>query len=268
MSKKNKNILIIVLVFIVLNVVGIILVTRTSETEITEDVTIKDDDALGYKTDETEERSYVSTEPCGNPITFVYKGERVTYGTVQGQNNTCWMDRNLGASRVAQSHDDTEAYGDLFQWGRADDGHQNRDSGTTTVLSNTDNPGHSNFIITDASPDNWRNPPSDNLWQGVDGINNPCPTGWRIPTDAEWDIERLSWSLNNRDSAFNSPLKLPSGGFRNYYNGSLYPVGSYGLFWSSSVDGSNARRLYFHLHGAGMFSKARATGFSVRCIKD
>ena len=27
-----------------------------------------------------------------------------------------WMDRNLGASRVATSFDDEEAYGDLYQW--------------------------------------------------------------------------------------------------------------------------------------------------------
>ena len=35
-----------------------------------------------------------------------------------------WMDRNLGASRVATGNTDAEAYGDLYQWGRAADGHQ------------------------------------------------------------------------------------------------------------------------------------------------
>ncbi|MFZ1451482.1 MAG: hypothetical protein WAT20_02205, partial [Ferruginibacter sp.] len=42
-----------------------------------------------------------------------------------------WMDRNLGASRVATSSTDDLAYGDLYQWGRLTDGHQNRTSGTT-----------------------------------------------------------------------------------------------------------------------------------------
>jgi hypothetical protein len=42
-----------------------------------------------------------------------------------------WMDRNLGASRVATSSTDSEAYGDLYQWGRGTDGHEKRDSGTT-----------------------------------------------------------------------------------------------------------------------------------------
>jgi hypothetical protein len=35
-----------------------------------------------------------------------------------------WMDRNLGASRVATSVSDTLAYGDLYQWGRGTDGHE------------------------------------------------------------------------------------------------------------------------------------------------
>lgn len=34
-----------------------------------------------------------------------------------------WMDRNLGASQVATSSTDANSYGDLYQWGRAKDGH-------------------------------------------------------------------------------------------------------------------------------------------------
>ena len=58
-----------------------------------------------------------------------------------------WMDRNLGASRVATGSTDAEAYGDLYQWGRAADGHQKRNSSTNTTQSSSDNPGHGNFII-------------------------------------------------------------------------------------------------------------------------
>jgi hypothetical protein len=47
----------------------------------------------------------------------------------------CWLDRNLGASRVTMSYDDKQAYGDLFQWRRLNDGHQTRTSVTTTSLS-------------------------------------------------------------------------------------------------------------------------------------
>jgi hypothetical protein len=90
-----------------------------------------------------------------------------------------WMDRNLGASRVATSSTDSAAYGDLYQWGRGADGHQIRTSGTTDVTSDTDVPGHDDFITTNTSPYDWRSPQNDNLWQGVSGINNPCPDMFR-----------------------------------------------------------------------------------------
>ena len=126
----------------------------------------------------------IHTWVCGESITFTYKGYSVTYGTVKNPTTSeCWMDRNLGASQVATVYNDSEAYGDLFQWGRLDDGHQTRTSGTTTDLSSTDIPGHSNFIYGMVSPYDWRSPQNDNLWQGEGDIYNPCPSGWRRPTE-------------------------------------------------------------------------------------
>ena len=57
-----------------------------------------------------------------------------------------WMDRNLGASRVAINSTDSEAYGDYYQWGRLADGHEKSTSQTTGELSTTDVPSHGNFI--------------------------------------------------------------------------------------------------------------------------
>jgi len=79
---------------------------------------------------------------CGtSTVTFTYKGTPVTYGTAVGQNGTCWLDRNLGATQVATSSTDAASYGDLFQWGRLDDGHQNRTSSTFQWDSENDVPG-------------------------------------------------------------------------------------------------------------------------------
>jgi uncharacterized protein (TIGR02145 family) len=187
-----------------------------------------------------------------------------------------WKDRNLGASRVATSSTDAEAYGDLYQWGRAADGHQiiNRfagdgktTSGTTSTNSTSDTPGHGDFITESSSPYDWRNPQNNNLWQGVNGTNNPCPTGYRLPTEGEWSAERLSWSSNNAAGAFASPLKLTLAGGRDRANGSVYGVGSLGRYWSSAVSGANARGLEFSFL-AQMSSSHRANGNSVRCLKD
>ncbi|MGR0482066.1 MAG: hypothetical protein ACTFAL_11865 [Candidatus Electronema sp. V4] len=103
---------------------------------------------------------------------------------------------------------DTEAYGDLYQWGREKDGHEKRTSGTTATLSALDNLGHGNFITSNITPYDWRSPQNNNLWQGVNGVNNPCPTGFRLPTKDEWQGKINSWISKNAAGAFASPLKI------------------------------------------------------------
>jgi uncharacterized protein (TIGR02145 family) len=178
-----------------------------------------------------------------------------------------WMDRNLGAAQVATSSIDSAAYGDLYQWGRDADGHQLRSSATTSTTSSSDEPGHGDFITTILYPNDWRGPQNDNLWQ-VSGINNPCPGGFRLPTDIELDTERASWASQDSTGAFASPLKLVAAGYRENGNGTLISVGSDGVYWSSTVYNSNARYLFFGSDYAGVTNFYRASGFSVRCLED
>jgi uncharacterized protein (TIGR02145 family) len=178
-----------------------------------------------------------------------------------------WMDRNLGASQVATSSTDANSYGDLYQWGRGSDGHQCRNSATTLTLSSIDVPGHGDFITINSSPYDWRSPQNTNLWQGVNGVNNPCPSGYRLPTETEINAERLSWGSQNDAGAFASPLKLPLAGSR-FGSNPLNAVGSSGSYWSSTVSGTEARYLDFDSGNANMYTYYRAYGFSVRCLKD
>jgi len=179
-----------------------------------------------------------------------------------------WMDRNLGASRAATSSTDEQAYGDLYQWGRAADGHQKRNSGTTTTLSSSDIPGHGDFIRVSNSPLDWRSPQNNNLWQGLNGTNNPCPIGYRLPTEAEWNNERESWSSHNAAGAFASPLKLPLAGQRNGITGSLSEVGSRGGYWWYNTDHTYVNGLSFSNSAAGLYSSPRSYGHTIRCIKN
>lgn len=222
---------------------------------------------------------------CDLDVTWTYNGGSVTYGTILSYTGECWMDRNLGASQVATSSTDHLGYGDLFQWGRGADGHQlitwtnsttGNGAGTTPDLSTTDTPGNSLYITVSGAPKDWRNSQNDNLWQGVSGTNNPCPSGWRLPTETEWAAERNNggdgyWggtdnSKNNKVGAF-SVLKLPVAGARTSFNGGLSGVGTAGDYWSSTVSGTNARYLTFS-SDAYMFTWNRSFGFSVRCLKD
>jgi len=219
---------------------------------------------------------YVHCNPA-NPTAVVEVLNPVT--------NRTWMDRNLGANRAAISTTDAEAYGSFFQWGRRSDGHQcvNRfaGDGVTTSLNtavgatvSTDTPTHGNFIRTNTDPSDWRSPQNDNLWQGINGLNNPCPVGFRLPTQVEINAERLSWvqapisSTNDANGAFASPLKFTLTGFRRVNTGLPNSVGDFGSYWTSTINGVNARGLRTTTTDANMNSFARGQGFSVRCIKN
>ena len=186
-----------------------------------------------------------------------------------------WMDRNLGASRAATSIADELSFGDLYQWGRGPDGHQLRNSTTTTLTSNLDQPGNSSFIITSSSSIGWRVPRNNNLWQGANGINNPCPAGFRIPTAQEWQAEFhgiFTGCLNMGNViAFQSFLKLPAAGSRGG-NGVVSDTIE-GNYWTneSSITGNHSSRAVsissFSLCHPFSY-RNQAVGYCVRCIKN
>jgi uncharacterized protein (TIGR02145 family) len=208
-------------------------------------------------------------------VKFEYNGEEVSYGIIISPvTGRKWMDRNLGATKVADSIADAPAYGDLFQWGRLADGHQIRTSDTTSTLSTSDVPGNNNFIFGNTAGSNptldWREPSNINLWQGSTGVNNPCPTGWHVPTSAEWQAET---GITNLTTAFNV-LKIPGSGIRYSQDGSLNVVGSDGSCWTSTFDDNPAipsNSLYYEIYNGpffGISSNQRSMGIAVRCIKD
>jgi uncharacterized protein (TIGR02145 family) len=192
-----------------------------------------------------------------------------------------WMDRNLGATQAATSSTDVNAYGDLYQWGRGSDGHQCRNSATTTTLSSTDQPSHSKFILSSNLPFDWRSSQNNGLWQGINGINNPCPSGYKVPSKTELYNETVTWSQQSAYGGYNSILKLTNVSYRinasiNQSINGLYPTiypGYFplGFYWSSSVDGVNSYSLYINNSVDELLSfslSRRSIGYSVRCIKN
>lgn len=88
------------------------------------------------------------------PLSLLLLGG-IHYNEVTSVTGAIWLDRNLGASRVATSSTDSAAYGDLYQWGRLTDGHQERSSSVTpdfTYLSSEDNESTNNFAGAFDSP--------------------------------------------------------------------------------------------------------------------
>ena len=207
-----------------------------------------------------------SKYPVGS--VFCSSGPTVIVEVTNPTTGKTWMDRNLGATQVATSSTDAAAYGDLYQWGRRSDGHQCRTSATTTTLSSIDQPTHGNFILAPITPFDWRSPQNTNLWQGVSGVNNPCPVGYRIPSETELNNERLSWSSNDALGAINSNLKLTLSGYRDLNNGSLINEAAHGTYWSSTIGSQFSKNLYLLVNSAYIDNNGRALGYSVRCIKN
>lgn len=219
-------------------------------------------------------------------VTFTYNGQEVSYGIIESSvTGRKWLDRNLGAPNTPTAYNDWANYGDLFQWGRAADGHQLINRGatnsettgvnsTTTTLSSSDNPGHSLFISNISDPFDWRSSKNDNLWQGLAGINNPCPEGWRIPTKDEWLAENAGSAINTIEDAF-AHLKITLTGQRRWDNGSIDGVTSYGEYWSSTVvvggffPGNAMGAKWYTIDVGGILNEdGRAGGKACRCIKD
>lgn len=197
------------------------------------------------------------------PGTVVIDG--LTYNEVTNPvTGRTWLDRNLGATRVATSSSDSEAFGWLYQWGRLTDGHQLRDSGTTNIKSTTDVPGHGDFITTDSD---WRNPANNNLWQGVNGINNPGINGYRLPTEQEWTDEIATWASNNGSGAYESILKLTFAKHKNLNTGGV-EAATQGRYWSYTNTFGSPSTLYFTSSSALILNYSTGFGHSVRLIKD
>jgi uncharacterized protein (TIGR02145 family) len=203
-----------------------------------------------------------------------------------------WMDRNLGARRVATAKDDVFSYGNHYQWGRPADGHEitvwNGDTKTagrgladvTSDLAADANPPHANFITN--SSDWLANPATSNtptLWATAN--QGPCPTNYHVPTDAEWRTadtaalgsgngtdggDTAGW--DNNVEPYESALKLPSSGYRATYNGMLSGQGNRGHYWSSTVASTFAYLLKFSSFSSFIQVDDRAYGLTVRCLKD
>lgn len=223
-----------------------------------------------------------NADPGTNPgdtgcVTFTYKGQQVTYTTVRGADGKVWLQQNLGSSQVATSITDADSYGDLFQWGRWDDGHQYRNSATSNEPSPNTPVGLNNsasFVLgswwggNDLN-DQWT--ANSNSITSTNGAD-PCKAvgqDWKMPSQADWTATKNAEGINNPATAYASKLKLPAGGNRSFTDGSFEFVGQRGYFWSSTTTGLGAKYLYIGTTiGNPSAGAPRGQGSSVRCMKE
>ena len=134
-------------------------------------------------------------------------------------------------------------------------------------------------------------------WYAVAGIHDDdlttpnkilAPTGWHVPTDAEWTTLTIflggeitagakmkttgttRWTTPNTSATNESGFTGLPGGYR-YNDGTFNSIGEYGN-WSSSSEYDTTLAWYHYLGfnsgSVGRYEGYKKSGFSVRCVKD
>ena len=210
---------------------------------------------------------------CGNPITDTRDGQ--SYTTVQ-ISTQCWMAENLNIGTMINGSTNQFNNGVIEKYCYNDD----------TV--NCDVYG---------GLYQWREMMQYVTTEGAQGI---CPTGWHLPTDAEWMIleeeaESVSgvnwnttgargnyaggnlketgtsnWQSPNTGATNQSGFTGLPGGRRHPDDGSFSTFGHLGYWWTSSEQSSYMWFRYLAYDDARVFRyyDVGLYGFSVRCLKD
>ena len=108
--------------------------------------------------------------------------------------------------------------------------------------------------------------------------NDPCPPGWRMPTQSELESLASSgiiWTTVNgvdgrRFGSDSNTIFLPAAGNRYENDGVLHSVDDAGFYWSNTVFDSYSRSLFFYRNDVlpSYFGYSRSYGMSCRCVTE
>jgi uncharacterized protein (TIGR02145 family) len=196
----------------------------------------------------------------GNGVTDI-DGTVYTSIVINGQE---WMQQNLAVTKYRN--------GDPIPTGLSNTTWENTTSGAYAICNN----------------DAANNSTYGKLynWYAVNDSRGLCPTGWHVPSDAEWTTLETSlggssvaggkmksttgWNAPNIGATNESGFTGLPGGRRNYI-GTYGSIGSYGFWWSSTETSSNYawhRRLYYDGYIVAHTNYYKQYGYSVRCVRD
>jgi uncharacterized protein (TIGR02145 family) len=209
---------------------------------------------------------------CGED--FVDDRDSQTYTTVE-IGDQCWLAENLNIGTMISSSSNQT------------------DNGTIEKYCHTNSTSNCDIY---GGLYQWDEMMQYETTKGVQGI---CPTGWHLPTDAEWctlenyvDTGTIScsstgyrgidaggklkefgtahWSAPNIGATNSSGFTALPGGYRRTDGSFNDNSGCCANFWSSNEAGTNAwyRYLYYINAKVGRDNASQAYGFSVRCIRN
>lgn len=187
------------------------------------------------------------------------------YNTVQ-IGSQCWMKENLKATRYR--------------------------NGTSIIYPSSNN---TSWVENKAGAYAWYNNDisSKNIygalynWFAVNNPNGLCPTGWHVPTDAEWAKLTISlggnsvaggklkasgtsfWASPNTGATNETGFTALPGGFRTVF-GDYMDITGNGWWWSSTSGSTSAwvRAMFYNATSVYRATADHWGGLSVRCLKD
>jgi uncharacterized protein (TIGR02145 family) len=182
----------------------------------------------------------------------------------------------------------------LFQWGRLADGHQVRTSdavaGPVSLPSASQVPAgtsSSGLFITNsfyATFRDWRSPQMTYLWCEFPNPNHPCPAGWVVPAQSDFEAilsdnaprlrvherataNRWHWTGNGyavSPDGNTTTLFFPATG-RRLYTAQL-ELPEMGFYWSAGTRSESALNFTFSREWTALVPEPRASGEAVRCV--
>lgn len=180
-----------------------------------------------------------------------------------------WAPVNCGYSNSNQN-------GLLYQWGRKYgqnyDESRDDDSIAAGPVARSDDASNYNKFIKDKSDNKvcwYTGAATNDTWAGD---YNPCPEGWRVPTQTELQqLGQGTWTGSARLFA-DGKLTFPAAGYTPN-NGDSDDINEYGYYWSSNTSGSSyAIYMVFYSSDLHVYNNDnngyRSRGMSVRCVKN
>ncbi|MCL2289287.1 MAG: Ig-like domain-containing protein [Bacteroidetes bacterium] len=171
-------------------------------------------------------------------------------------NGIKWATRNVNTPGRFTNH--PYDAGMLYQW--------NRNVGWSSIEPMKNSDGGTTWDDSFLTGDSW------------EPANDPCPEGWRLPTQSEifslvssgsvWD------NLNGINGRYigdkSDSLFFPAAGNRNNSTGKLNAVGGCGYYWSSTKVYYSLYASYLNFASNTFYENFanKAYGFSVRCVAE
>ncbi|MBQ9723442.1 MAG: Ig-like domain-containing protein [Bacteroidales bacterium] len=231
------------------------------------------------------------------------------YGVNHGKGiaigSTVWAPVNCGykaATIDGAKPDKGFPYGKLYQWGRkygqgysADSDSEPKFYSGSVTYDIGQNKSMGDYFFKCES--DWITQPDDSMWNSgtedapVKTANDPCPSGWRVPTYSELNVlitDHSDWTTNDGQIGYyysgvltttvydTHPLGedkpqvfLPAAGYRDGRSGSATNRDSFAYYWSSRPSNDNTSHLlFFFQYSVEMRNYGRGAGYTVRCVQE